>query len=144
MPSPRQEPLAGLSVLDCGRSKVQADREGMSMKTAHKSAAASMVAAGLFLCAGSLWAQPVPAPTPPATPGATPAPAGDQVQATLRNEGGRRVYVASTVIDVRGEIQRPYAFSVSGRSSLGYTYFEQPVHFVQEILDAVRRAPFKP
>jgi hypothetical protein len=52
------------------------------------------------------------------------------------------VYVASTTIEVRGEIQRPYAFSVSGRSSLGYTYFEQPIHFIREILDAVRRAPF--
>lgn len=68
--------------------------------------------------------------------------AGDQVQATVRTEGGRRVYVASSTIEVRGEIQRPYAFSLSGRSSLGYTYFETPVHFVQEIIDAVRRTPF--
>lgn len=65
-----------------------------------------------------------------------------EVQATVRNEGGRRVYVASSTIEVRGEIQRPYAFSLSGRSSLGYTYFEAPVHFIREILDAVRRAPF--
>lgn len=64
------------------------------------------------------------------------------VQAVVRNEGGRRVYEAQTVIDVRGEIQRPYAFTLSGRSSLGYSYFEQAVSFVNLILDAVRRAPF--
>jgi hypothetical protein len=64
------------------------------------------------------------------------------VQATLRTEGGRRVYVAATTIEVRGEIQRPYAFSLSGRSSLGYSYLEIPVHFIQEIINAVRRAPF--
>jgi hypothetical protein len=72
-----------------------------------------------------------------------PAPAAPQADTTtVRNEGGRRVYVASTTIEVRGEIQRPYAFSVSGRSSLGYTYFDQPIQFLQLILDAVRRAPF--
>jgi len=69
-----------------------------------------------------------------------PAPQADTT--SVRNEGGRRVYVASTTIEVRGEIQRPYAFSVSGRSSLGYTYFDQPIQFLQLILDAVRRAPF--
>lgn len=83
-------------------------------------------------------AQQPPAADPPAQP-AAPAP---EAAATLRTEGGRRVYVASTTIEVRGEIQRPYAFSVSGRSSLGYTYFDQPIHFLREILDAVRRAPF--
>jgi hypothetical protein len=65
-----------------------------------------------------------------------------QVQATLRTEGGHRVYVATATIEVRGEIQRPYAFSLSGRSSLGYSYLEVPVHFLQEIVNAVRRAPF--
>ena len=63
-------------------------------------------------------------------------------ETTVRTENGRRVYVASTTIEVRGEIQRPYAFSVSGRSSLGYTYFDQPIQFLQLIIDAVRRAPF--
>ncbi len=72
-------------------------------------------------------------PAPPATGG---------TDTTVRTENGRRVYVASTTIEVRGEIQRPYAFSVSGRSSLGYTYFDQPIQFLQLILDAVRRAPF--
>lgn len=74
--------------------------------------------------------------------GSTGASGGGEIQATLRTEGGRRVYVATGTIEVRGEIQRPYAFSLSGRSSLGYTYVEVPVHFVQEILNVVRRAPF--
>jgi hypothetical protein len=83
------------------------------------------------------------AATPPAGGGAQAgATGGGEVQATLRNEGGRRVYVATGTIEVRGEIQRPYAFSLSGRSSLGYSYLEVPVHFIQEILNAVRRAPF--
>mgnify|MGYP000885097796 CR=1 FL=1 len=73
---------------------------------------------------------------------ATPSPPTGGTDTTIRTEGGRRVYVASTTIEVRGEIQRPYAFSVSGRSSLGYTYFDQPIQFLQLILDAVRRAPF--
>ncbi len=95
-------------------------------------------------------AQPAVAPPTGAaapTEGAPPATGSNvnpnDMQATERVQNGRRVYVASTVIDIRGEIQRPFAFSVSGRSSLGYTYFETPVHFVREILDAVRRAPFK-
>ncbi len=82
---------------------------------------------------GSVSAFAQTAPTAPAAPAETTA---------VRTEGGRRVYVASTTIEVRGEIQRPYAFSVSGRSSLGYTYFDQPIQFLQLILDAVRRAPF--
>lgn len=74
---------------------------------------------------------------------ASPTAAGaPSVDTTVRTENGRRVYVASTTIEVRGEIQRPYAFSVSGRSSLGYTYFDQPIQFLQLIVDAVRRAPF--
>ncbi len=83
----------------------------------------------LFSLASTAIAQPAP-------------PAGGGTDTTVRTENGRRVYVASTTIEVRGEIQRPYAFSVSGRSSLGYTYFDQPIQFLQLILDAVRRAPF--
>lgn len=88
----------------------------------------------MSLGAQTAWAQTAQPdqPAPAAQPGAT----------AVRTEGGRRVYVASTTIEVRGEIQRPYAFSVSGRSSLGYTYFDQPIQFLQLILDAVRRAPF--
>ena len=107
-------------------------------RTMKKTLRATCVAATLLALPALASAQPQPAANPPAQ--GTPN-AGD-VQATLRTEGGRRVYVASTTIEVRGEIQRPYAFSVSGRSSLGYTYFEQPIHFIREILDAVRRAPF--
>lgn len=88
--------------------------------------------AALILSASSASAQTAPAEA--STPGAS--------ETTVRTENGRRVYVASTTIEVRGEIQRPYAFSVSGRSSLGYTYFDQPIQFLQLILDAVRRSPF--
>jgi hypothetical protein len=85
-----------------------------------------------ILSVSSVFAQT--APSEAAAPGAS--------ETTVRTENGRRVYVASTTIEVRGEIQRPYAFSVSGRSSLGYTYFDQPIQFLQLILDAVRRSPF--
>jgi hypothetical protein len=90
----------------------------------------------LMLAPGPVWAQTSSDVTP------SSAPAGQSGPTAVRTEGGRRVYVASTTIEVRGEIQRPYAFSVSGRSSLGYTYFDQPIQFLQLILDAVRRAPF--
>jgi len=92
------------------------------------------------LGAVALWSGEAAAQVPP-TDGGTP-PATEEMAATVRTENGRRVYVASTTIEVRGEIQRPYAFSVSGRSSLGYSYFEAPIHFIREIVDAVRRAPF--
>lgn len=87
--------------------------------------------AALSLAPLGALAQTAPAETSP-----------NATETTVRTENGRRVYVASTTIEVRGEIQRPYAFSVSGRSSLGYTYFDQPIQFLQLILDAVRRAPF--
>lgn len=92
------------------------------------------------LGAAALWSGEAAAQVPPTDGGAPPA--NEEMAATVRTENGRRVYVASTTIEVRGEIQRPYAFSVSGRSSLGYSYFEAPIHFIREIVDAVRRAPF--
>jgi len=116
----------------------------MSTRTMKSLRALSLAAALIALpltASAQQPSAPQPAANPPAAPAATPNPNGE-VAATMRTEGGRRVYVASTTIEVRGEIQRPYAFSVSGRSSLGYTYFEQPIHFIREILDAVRRAPF--
>lgn len=99
---------------------------------------AAPAALAVVLLAGSASAQ---------TAGSSPAPAAgasgqSEVQATLRTEGGRRVYVSTSTIEVRGEIQRPYAFSLSGRSSLGYTYVDVPVHFIEEIINAVRHAPF--
>ena len=92
----------------------------------------------------ALWSGGAAAQVPPTGDPTTPATpvANQDMAATVRTENGRRVYVASTTIEVRGEIQRPYAFSVSGRSSLGYSYFEAPIHFIREIVDAVRRAPF--
>ena len=109
-----------------------------------KSLRPTVMAAALALAVPAVSAaQPAPA-NPDTNAGAADAGAAnnEQVQATVRTENGRRVYVASTTIEVRGEIQRPYAFSVSGRSSLGYSYFEAPIHFIREILDAVRREPF--
>ena len=104
----------------------------------------TVMAVAVALCAATLWSGEAAAQVPPADPTATPTPPppNQEIAATVRTENGRRVYVASTTIEVRGEIQRPYAFSVSGRSSLGYSYFEAPIHFLREIVDAVRRAPF--
>ncbi|MBI5514771.1 MAG: hypothetical protein HY909_13430 [Deltaproteobacteria bacterium] len=87
---------------------------------------------------GAASAQNAGTEAPSPAPGTQPPSAE---AAGSRLEGGRRVYT-STVIVVTGEIQRPYAFSVSSRSSLGYTYFDAPISFLREILDAVRRAPF--
>ncbi len=79
-----------------------------------------------------------------AASGSTPATGTPAPEETpqVRNEGGRRVYVSQRAIEVRGEIQRPFAFLLSGRGSLGYSYFDQPIHFIQEILNAVRHPPF--
>ena len=105
---------------------------------------AAVLGAVAFLGTSAAFAQAAPTPgegqAQPATGEGQPAQEG--MQATLRTEGGRRVYVATGTIEVRGEIQRPYAFSLSGRSSLGYSYLEVPVRFLQEIINAVRRAPF--
>lgn len=97
-----------------------------------KRAVSVVLAVALSWLPAGVCAQTAPAESPTSAP----------TETTVRTENGRRVYVASTTIEVRGEIQRPYAFSVSGRSSLGYTYFDQPIQFLQLILDAVRRAPF--
>lgn len=114
------------------------EREAMTMR-ATRTIGAGLLAVLLTL-PGVAAAQTAPAEA--AQPQAPAATAPTAVDTTVRTENGRRVYVASTTIEVRGEIQRPYAFSVSGRSSLGYTYFDQPIQFLQLILDAVRRAPF--
>lgn len=105
--------------------------------------AVATVLGAVTLWGGEATAQVPPAADPTPTAAAAPTPPANQdMAATVRTENGRRVYVASTTIEVRGEIQRPYAFSVSGRSSLGYSYFEAPIHFIREIVDAVRRPPF--
>ena len=73
----------------------------------------------------------------------SPAPASDASAApggVTRTASGH--YASTEVMEIHGEIQRPYAFTLSGRSSLGYSFLEVPVHFVQEILESVRRAPF--
>lgn len=111
--------------------------------SAAKTASAMAFALALALVAPSAFAQAAPGGETGGQPAGGQAAEGQEgVQATMRTEGGRRVYVASATIEVRGEIQRPYAFSLSGRSSLGYSYLELPVRFLQEIINAVRRAPF--
>ncbi len=112
------------------------------MKTRNKLILSVVLGAAMTLGSGAAFAQA--APTAGGEGGTTtPAAGGEEtMQATMRTEGGRRVYVATGTIEVRGEIQRPYAFSLSGRSSLGYSYLELPVRFLQEIINAVRRAPF--
>ncbi len=125
-------------VPNVGYTKV-ATKEHTPMK---RSAWLCSVGLAAFLFANGAMAQAAPPVT--GGDGTTPAtpPAADPVQATLRTEGGRRVYVATSTIEVRGEIQRPYAFSLSGRSSLGYSYLELPISFLQQIIAVLRRAPF--
>ena len=41
-----------------------------------------------------------------------------------------------------GEVQRPYAFAVTGRAPLGYTALDDQKTFAPEVTQAVRRDPF--
>lgn len=50
--------------------------------------------------------------------------------------------VQGEVIIVNGDVQRPYAFAVSGRSPLGYTALDDRKSFTPEVTQAVRRDPF--
>jgi hypothetical protein len=103
-----------------------------------------VVGAALWLASGAVAAQDRPAtPESGASEGGAEAAGRESSEATSRGAGGRRGNaVQSVAIEVRGEIQRPIGFTLSGRSSLGYSYLELPVRFVQEIMNAVRRAPF--
>jgi hypothetical protein len=109
---------------------------------------AAVLGVGLWLVSALAVAQSAPpnaggaAQAEGSAPAAGGAAGQEAVEATSRMEGGRRVYSASTTIEVRGDIQRPFAFTLSGRSSLGYSYLDVPVRFIQEIMNAVRRAPF--
>jgi hypothetical protein len=70
-------------------------------------------------------------------PSATPAPG----TATVEVVNGRRVYHYEFGI-VYGEAQRPYAFTVTNRGSLGYTAVDDRRNFTPEVLTVLRRAPF--
>lgn len=54
----------------------------------------------------------------------------------------RRPPVQGEVIRVRGDIQRPFAFAVTGRAPLGYTALDDQKTFAPEVTRAVRRDPF--
>ena len=45
-------------------------------------------------------------------------------------------------IPVRGEVQHPYPFTVSGRGPLGYTHADAPRSFARDVLTPLRRSPF--
>lgn len=70
-------------------------------------------------------AAPTPAPTPAPAPASAPASEGAQV-----------------VIHIIGERQQPYAFAVSGRSPLGYTFVDEARSFAPAVVGAVRSDPF--
>lgn len=104
-------------------------------------AAASL---GITLMVGATTSAQAPAAASAATEAAAtassePAPASTQTTAGRR---GRHVHVSREVIVVPGERQRPYAFTVSGRRGLGYTYVDAPTRFTGEVVGAVRRTPF--
>ena len=62
--------------------------------------------------------------------------------AAAQDAAPRRAPVQGEVIRVRGEIQRPFAFAVTGRAPLGYTALDDQKSFAPEVTQAVRRDPF--
>jgi hypothetical protein len=62
--------------------------------------------------------------------------------ATAQDVAPRRAPVQGVVIRVRGDVQRPYAFAVTGRAPLGYTALDDHKTFAPEVTQAVRRDPF--
>jgi hypothetical protein len=86
-------------------------------------------------------AQSLPTPTSSPPPVARVEPTPDTQGMRIVREHGRTVYVLPTGI-VHGEVQRPYAFAVSGRSPLGYTHLDDTKSFVPAVVATVRRDPF--
>ncbi len=105
----------------------------------------ALVALPAFASAQSAPAPTTPAPTrspPPAPTAATaPAPSAPPEGYRVEERGGRRVYVLDGGV-VHGEVQRPYAFTVTGRSPLGYTALDERKTWVAEVVAASRRSPF--
>lgn len=112
---------------------------------------ASWVALAATALASPCLAQRVStAPTPAAQPAQQPAAQPAQQPAhpdaepaySVTTVNGHRVYVLVNNDPIYGEVQRPYAFAVSGRSALGYTALEATRSFVPDVNAAVRRDPF--
>lgn len=89
---------------------------------------------GVPSLAAAQSAQSAPAPAPAAPPAAESA-------VTVVRQGNRTIYRVEMGI-LYGDVQRPYAFAVSGRSPLGYTAVDDPRSFVGDVTTAVRREPF--
>jgi hypothetical protein len=82
-----------------------------------------------------------PAPAQPATAAQQGASASDAAYDT-RFERGQRIVVFRNPVQVHAPPQRPYPFSVAGRSPLGYQYQDQPVHFVDQVVAVTHGAPY--
>lgn len=108
-----------------------------------KHLAAFSVASAFTALASPCFAQRAVEPAAPVAHAAQPAaPQPDAEPAyTVTTVNGRRVYVLAHG-DIVGERQRPYAFTVSGRSALGYTALETTPSFLSAVTGAVRRDPF--
>lgn len=102
---------------------------------------ASAWAIGVLMASlpGAVMAQQ--APMPSAAP-ETPTTAQSEEALMERDAHGNNVFRSRIVFNVRGEIQRPYPFNVSGRAPLGYQYTDDRRSFVRDAVDAVRRNPF--
>ncbi|MFO0645411.1 MAG: hypothetical protein U0326_04170 [Polyangiales bacterium] len=83
-----------------------------------------------------------PAQQPAAQPAQQPAHPDAEPAYSVTTVNGHRVYVLVNNDPIYGEVQRPYAFAVSGRSALGYTALEATRSFVPDVNAAVRRDPF--
>lgn len=118
-----------------------------------KTAIALPVVSALLAFASPTLAQTQPAQAPAATPTAQPAaqPASQPAaqpqpeaapEYTVQTIRGQRVYVLRESGPIYGDIQRPFAFAVTGRAPLGYTALEATTSFLAAVNEAVRREPF--
>lgn len=105
------------------------------------------VASALVALASPSFAQSQPtqppAPVAAAQPAAQPPTAAPaQPEYTVETIRGQRVYVLTAEGPIYGEVQRPYAFAVTGRAPLGYTALDATPSFLSAVNAAVRRDPF--
>jgi hypothetical protein len=69
----------------------------------------------------------------------TSCPPGFSLEPVAQPDGSTR-HVCAFVI--RGELQRPYPFTVTARGPLGWSPAEATRSFVPEVLSPTRRTPF--